>query len=453
MTTPHDDTIVAIATGAGPGGIGVVRLSGRDARTIARTICGRALPARRALRAHFRDAAGEIVDDGLALVFPGPRSYTGQDVVELHAHGARVVLDALVEAAVARGARRARPGEFTERAFLNGKLDLVQAEAVADLVAASSAQQARAARRSLAGAFSREVEALVAALVALRVRVEASIDFADEPVPSLEPAALAASLAALRTELSRVCDTARRGARLRDGLHVVIVGRPNAGKSSLLNALAGEERAIVTAVPGTTRDVLRETIQFDGIELTLVDTAGLRETEDAIEAEGVRRARAEVSRADLALVVLDASLDSAERAADRAALEAELAPGTRIVRLASKADLADDSVRAEPAGPADTLRVSARTGEGLASLRALLRDAAGANEAGGTYSARARHVDALERADAALAEAARELGESAAAELVAESLRHAQHALGEITGTYTTEDLLGAVFSTFCIGK
>ncbi len=451
MSSEYQDTIVAIATAPGQGGIGVVRLSGRDAHRIGRAICGKPLRMRRVGHARFRDAAGETLDRGLVLAFVAPASYTGEDVVELHAHGARVVLESLVARALELGARHARPGEFSERAFVNGKLDLPQAEAIADLVAASSLQQARAAQRSLAGEFSREVAALLAQLIALRVHVEAAIDFPDEDVDFLADARIAEALAALRQGVARTLAAARLGQRVRDGLHVVIVGRPNAGKSSLLNALAGDERAIVTAIPGTTRDVLRETVAFDGIELTLVDTAGLRETDDAIEAEGVRRARDELARADLALVVLDATRGPA-LPDDHAELARELPNAAARIVLLNKSDLSSPHP-ATLVGTAETLAVSARTGSGIAALRDALRRHAGANEAGGTYSARARHVEALERAAQHLGEADTVLATTRAGELVAEELRQAQRALAEITGAYSSDDLLGAIFSTFCIGK
>ncbi|HTL13558.1 MAG TPA: tRNA uridine-5-carboxymethylaminomethyl(34) synthesis GTPase MnmE, partial [Thermomonas sp.] len=309
------DTIVAVATGPAAGGVGIVRLSGPRARQIAQAVAGVTLAPRRAHHARFRDAAGDTLDDGLALFFPAPASYTGEDVAELQAHGSPVALRALVARCVALGARQARAGEFTERAFLNGKLDLAQAEAVADLIAAADERAARAARRSLDGAFSAQVQALMDAVLAIRVHAEAAIDFADEPLDTLGGTALRARLDGARAALARLQAGAERGRRLRDGLHVVLVGPPNAGKSSLLNALAGGERAIVTEIPGTTRDLLRETLRVDGAELTLVDTAGLREAGDPIEAEGIRRARGELARADLALAVVDARDPAAGRAA------------------------------------------------------------------------------------------------------------------------------------------
>ena len=447
MAIPDTDTIAAIATG-GRGGIGVVRLSGPRSRPILRELTGLSPRPRHARRAHFRDADGGVIDEGLALVFAAPASYTGEDVVELHAHGNPALLAALLARCVALGARRARPGEFTERAFLNGKLDLAQAEAVADLVAAGSTAQARAAQRSLAGAFSRRVDALAQALTRLRVWVEAAIDFPEAEIDFLADAGLRAELDAARAALAGVLHEARRGQRLNDGLHVVILGAPNAGKSSLLNALAGDERAIVTPIAGTTRDLLREAVHVGGAALTLVDTAGLRDTHDVVEAEGVRRARAEIARADLALLLVDASGSDAQRRADRAALAAEVPPDTARLWLLTKCDLVAVRAPAHESG----LAISAASGAGLDTLREELARRAG-GDAEGAFSARARHVEALERAGRHLDDGLAVLAATNAGELLAEELRQAQHALGEITGTTTADDLLGAIFSTFCIGK
>ncbi|RPE80114.1 tRNA uridine-5-carboxymethylaminomethyl(34) synthesis GTPase MnmE [Vulcaniibacterium tengchongense] len=442
---PARDTIAAIATAPGAGGVGIVRLSGPQARRIAEAICARPLTPRRVHYARFRDAAGAVLDDGIALYFAAPASYTGEDVAELQAHGSPAVLQALVARCVELGARRARPGEFSERAFLEGRLDLAQAEAVADLIAAADLHAARAARRALDGEFSRRVEALAEDLLAIRVHVEAAIDFADEPLDTLGGAPLRARLDATADALAALLRAAERGRRLRDGLHAVIVGPPNAGKSSLLNALAGSERAIVTELAGTTRDLLHETIRSDGVELTLVDTAGLREGGDAIEREGMRRARAELERADLALVVLDARAPDA----GRAAVADAVAAAPRRLWLYNKADL----LPAPPALPADALAVSARTGQGLDALHARLRELAGAGAAGeGAFTARARHVEALQRAAEALAEARAQLALEAL-ELASESLRLAHDRLGEITGRVRADDLLGHIFASFCIGK
>jgi tRNA modification GTPase len=356
-----------------------------------------------------------------------------------------VLLRELVDRCVELGARAAGPGEFSQRAFLNGKLDLAQAEAIADLVAAADLQSARAARRSLDGVFSRQVEALMDRVLGLRVHVEAAIDFADEPLDTLGGAQLLEGLAQARAGLSELREQARRGQRLRDGLHVVLVGPPNAGKSSLLNALAGSERAIVTAIPGTTRDVLREAIRLDGVELTLVDTAGLREAGDAIEAEGIRRARDEVARADLALAVLDAR----DPAAGQAAVAGPLA-GVTTIWLHNKADLL---AQRPPLADAQALYVSARSGLGLPELHARLRELSGAADHGsGAFSARARHVHALSVSAAALDDAGAELGHGRL-ELAAEALAQAHAALGEIGGQVTPDALLGHIFSAFCIGK
>ncbi|MCD9027922.1 tRNA uridine-5-carboxymethylaminomethyl(34) synthesis GTPase MnmE [Luteimonas sp. BDR2-5] len=449
----HDtDTIVAIATPAGAGGVGIVRLSGPDALRIAAAICGRrTLRPRHAHHVRFRDADGDVLDDGIALAFVAPASYTGEDVVELQAHGSPVVLRQLVDRAGTLGARPARPGEFSERAFLNGRLDLTQAEAVADLIAAGDLRAARAARRALDGVFSTRVDAIAEALLTLRVHVEAMIDFSDEPIDALGGDIVAARIDDLAAQLDILLAEAEQGRKLRDGVHAVIVGPPNAGKSSLLNALAGSDRAIVTEIAGTTRDLLQETVRIDGIELTLVDTAGLREAGDAIEREGMRRARGELTRADLAIVVLDAR----DPARGAAAVADAIAGVPAVLWLHNKIDLLTaDPQQGAALADADVLRVSAHTGAGLDALRAVLHaHAGGASAAGeGAFTARTRQVDGLRRARDAV-RAARDTLHAEALELTAEALRQAHDATGEITGRVLPDDLLGHIFSSFCIGK
>lgn len=442
---PATDTIVAVATPPGRGGVGVVRVSGGSLHDLAHALCGDIPAPRRARLFEFTDAAGEPIDRGLALYFPAPHSFTGEDVLELHAHGSPVVLDRLVRRACELGARPARAGEFSERAFLNGKLDLAQAEAVADLIAARSDAQARAALRSLAGEFSRRVEAIHAGILRLRVEIEAAIDFSDDALEGASRDVLLRLFADASDRLDALLIDTRRGTRLTDGLHVVIVGEPNVGKSSLLNALAQNDRAIVTDVPGTTRDVLRESVLLDGVEVSLADTAGLREAADEVEGEGIRRARAELARADVVLAVIDRQTGAMPDLADAPAA------AQRIVVL-NKIDLAGLPPCREEREGVVTMALSARTGEGLDLLRLELRRLAVGGEADGAFSARTRHVLALERARSHLDAAQTALGNTAP-ELVAEDLRGAQRALGEVTGAVSSEDLLGAIFSTFCIGK
>jgi len=443
------DTIAAVATPAGAGGVGVIRVSGAASAPIARRLLGRDPEPRHAYYCAFTDAAGAPIDRGLLLYFKAPHSYTGEDVLELQTHGSPVVLRLLLARLVELGARHARPGEYSERAFLNGKLDLAQAEAVADLIASGSEAAARAALRSLDGEFSQRVRALGAAVVRLRVWIEAAIDFPEEEIDFLSAPELRTDLAAVRTDLAALLDAARRGVRLADGLHVVIVGRPNAGKSSLLNALAASERAIVTEIPGTTRDLVRETVDLDGIALTLVDTAGLRDAADVVELEGIRRARAELARADVVLLVGDTD----DARADLALLGDVPANAVRLI-VRNKIDLDATPARRERRGEDIHLRLSAKTGAGLDLLQSELKNLAGGGDsAQGACTARARHVAALEEAQTHLAAAESALVERNAGELAAEELREVQRQLGEITGEFTSEDLLGAIFSSFCIGK
>jgi tRNA modification GTPase len=442
------DTIAAVASAPGAGGVGVLRVSGPLAATIAHTLLGRGPRARHAHYAAFRSGTGDVLDRGLLLWFPAPRSYTGEDVLELQAHGSPVVLRLLLERLVELGARHARAGEFSERAFLNGRLDLAQAEAVADLIASGSEIAARAAQRSLEGEFSDRVRALSARVVRLRVWIESAIDFPEEEIDFLAAPELAEDMRSARADLGDVIAATRRGVRLADGLHVVIVGRPNVGKSSLMNALSLSERAIVTDVAGTTRDVLRETIDLDGIALTLVDTAGLRDATDVVEREGVRRARAELERADVAVLVSDSVGD-----ADLALLD-EVPPRAARIVVHNKIDLVAEVARTDMREGVQHVWLSVRARDGLELLVDALKRHAGPGESPeGAFTARARHVAALERAREHFDAATQVLALEHAGELAAEELRHVQHALGEITGEFSNDDLLGEIFSTFCIGK
>jgi tRNA modification GTPase len=449
LAYPRGDTVAALATAPGGGAIAVVRLSGPAAPAIARELTGIEARPRHAELCTFRDEHGQRIDRGLLLLFPAPRSYTGEDVVELHGHGGPIVSDWLMGRVCALGARPAEPGEFTLRAFLNDKLDLVQAEAVADLVASGSRLAARAALRSLEGQFSSSVEALQSELTAIRVHAEAWLDFPDEELDAVAAAALGTRLDALVADLESLLLEARHGAVLRDGLSVALAGPPNAGKSSLLNRLAGHEAAIVTDVPGTTRDVLREHLSLDGLPVSVVDTAGLRTANDPVEREGLRRAHAELGKADRVLWIMDvrAGLEAAVEAASR-----ELGAAMPFTVVQNKIDLVEHPAAVVEVGGTTAIRLSALTGEGLELLTAHLKALAGwSGEARGTFSARRRHVDALRRALRCLVSARAEWPR--ALELAAEELRGAQTALGELTGELTSDDLLGRIFSSFCIGK
>ena len=441
MTT---DTIVAAATPPGTGGIGIVRISGDDVERIARAMLGSLPEPRTATYRNFRNAAGERVDVGLALYFPAPASFTGEPVLELHGHGGPVIVSLLVEAVVDLGARPADPGEFSKRAFLNDKMDLVQAEAIADLIDSGTAQAARAALRSLSGAFSLAVNGLADKLAQLRTHVEAAIDFPEEEIDFLSDEALlrriedcAAAFAALRAD-------ARQGRVLRDGFQVVIVGKPNAGKSSLLNLLSGQDAAIVTEVAGTTRDVIREQIDVDGLAVELVDTAGLRNDPDRIEAEGIRRAREALGNADAVLWIQDVTDQEQDEPREN------LPDGVPVTIVHNKIDLSGD----EPGVVDGQVYLSAETGRGVAALRQRIRELAGYENRGeGAFTARRRHIRALRRAAEHFAAGRRALDETRAGELLAEELRLSQQALGEITGAVSADDLLGKIFSEFCIGK
>jgi tRNA modification GTPase len=448
----HTDTIVAAATPPGRGGVGVVRVSGPRTPEIAATLVGDLPTPRHATLARFLDAAGNPIDVGLALFFPGPQSYTGEHVLELQGHGGPVIVELLVERCIELGARRARPGEFTERAFHNDKIDLAQAEAVADLIDAGSREAARAAMRSLQGEFSSMVQGLTDALIDLRTYVEAAIDFPEEEVDFLGDQELRDRLTTVRGHFEGVTAAAGQGRLLRDGITVVLAGRPNSGKSSLLNRLAGYEAAIVTAIPGTTRDVLRERIDIDGLPLHVLDTAGLRDSEDLVEVEGVRRARAEMARADRVLFVIDSADDPDAQAF--AEQKARLPPDVPVTLVFNKIDLGAGLAMADTISGPPRVHVSARSGKGLDELRAHLKQSVSFQNAGaGSISARRRHLEALAKARQCVESAARQLEQHRAGELVAEDLRQGQQALDEITGVFTADDLLGRIFGSFCIGK
>ena len=448
------DTIVAIATPPGCGAVGIVRVSGPEAPRLAAALIGRIPASRRAEFAGFRDADGGCLDQGLALFFPAPHSFTGEDVLELQGHGGPVVLDLLVRRLVELGCRLALPGEFSQRAFLNGKIDVTQAEAVADLIGAGSAAAARAAVRSLQGEFSARIRELQTRLTELRVHVEAAIDFPDEDVPLIAQRESRERVARIVASFDALQASARQGTRLVEGLTVVIAGLPNVGKSSLLNRLVGEDVAIVTDLPGTTRDLLRHHVLEGGVPLHLIDTAGLRETTDPVEAEGIRRARAAMRHADLVVYLLDASLPLPPDAVATATRSLDLAPGIPWILALNKIDLVASLPGRDADAYPEALRLSAKTGAGVDALRARLRAAARevlADEA--PLTARRRHLDALQRARAHLDQAVEALNATGAVELFAEDLRLTQQALGEITGEMTSDDLLGEIFGSFCIGK
>lgn len=451
------ETIAAIATAPGRGGVGIVRISGPQAGKCAEAILGKLPQPRYAHYGAFKGENGAVIDEGIGLYFSGPHSFTGEDVLELQGHGGPVVLDMLLQRCVQLGCRLARPGEFSERAFLNDKLDLAQAEAIADLIEASSAQAARNALKSLQGAFSQRVHELTEKLISLRIYVEAAIDFPEEEIDFLADGHVLAMLDNVRSQLSTVLHEANQGALLRDGMNVVIAGRPNAGKSSLLNALAGKEAAIVTEIAGTTRDVLREHIHIDGMPLHVVDTAGLRDTDDQVEKIGVQRALEAIGQADRILLVVDAT---APEAGDPFALWPEFLDQrpdpAHVTLIRNKVDLSGEPV--ELATSIDghvTISLSAKAGgEGVELLREHLKACMGYQQtAEGSFSARRRHLEALHKASASLEHGRSQLTLAGAGELLAEDLRQAQQSLGEITGAFSSDDLLGRIFSSFCIGK
>ena len=455
MSSPSTPTIAAIATAAGQGGVGVIRLSGKQLLPLAQQISGGKTPQpRRALLTDFVDAAGETIDNGLLLYFPAPASFTGEDVIELHGHGGRVVLQMLLQRCFELGAQPAEPGEFTKRAFLNGKLDLAQAESVADLIDAASQSAARLAVRSLKGAFSQQIHELVDELITLRMLVEATLDFPEEDIDFLAEAKVDERLAALQERLARVLAQAEQGAILREGMNVVLVGAPNVGKSSLLNALAGDDIAIVTDIAGTTRDTVREQTTLDGVPVHIIDTAGLRETDDVVEQIGIERSRKAVSEADVALILIDPR--EGVNAKTQAILNS-LPSGLKKIEIHNKADLTGEPVAVRSDGLAQTgadtvISLSAKTGAGLDLLKhALLQEIGWQGESESLFLARSRHLRALEAAQTELELAA--LCGRHQLELFAEHLRLAQNACNTITGEFNADDLLGVIFSRFCIGK
>ncbi|KEY56562.1 tRNA uridine-5-carboxymethylaminomethyl(34) synthesis GTPase MnmE [Serratia sp. DD3] len=452
----NSDTITAIATPPGRGGVGILRISGHDAKEVALALLGKLPKPRHADYLPFRDADGSTLDQGIALWFPAPNSFTGEDVLELQGHGGPVILDLLLKRVLALPrVRIARPGEFSERAFLNDKLDLAQAEAIADLIDASSEQAARSAMNSLQGAFSSRIHQLVEALTHLRIYVEAAIDFPDEEIDFLSDGKIEAQLNRVIADLDNVRAEARQGSLLREGMKVVIAGRPNAGKSSLLNALAGREAAIVTDIAGTTRDVLREHIHIDGMPLHIIDTAGLRDAMDEVERIGIERAWNEIEQADRVLFMVDGTTTSATEPSEIwPEFMARLPTRLPITVVRNKADITGEELGMSEVNGHSLIRLSARTGEGLELLRNHLKQSMGfTNNTEGGFLARRRHLQALEQADEHLAQGKEQLVSAYAGELLAEELRLAQRALSEITGEFTSDDLLGRIFSSFCIGK
>ena len=477
MLSRHQDPIIAIATAPGRGAVGIVRVSGPHLKTWADAFCGKPLQARQAHYLPFNDDKGESIDQGLAIFFPGPHSYTGEDVLELQAHGGPVVLQLLLARCIElansvnphtgkvllQGLRLAQAGEFTQRAFLNDKIDLAQAEAIADLIDASTSAAARSASRSLAGVFSQEIHTLRDSLVHLRMLVEATLDFPEEEIDFLQKADAQGQLERLQTQLEKVLVRTQQGALLREGIKVVIAGQPNAGKSSLLNALAGAELAIVTPIAGTTRDVVQQTIQIEGVPIHIIDTAGLREGEgiDEVEQIGIQRAWAQIAGADAVLFLHDLtrSHDPEYLQADlkiQESLAAQLPHGVTVLNVWNKFDLAPDASTPRASDKASNdIDLSAKTGLGIDRLRAKLLQTAGWQPASeGLYLARARHVQALKRVQSHIEMADAHLrAQAQSLDLLAEELRLSQTALNEITGEFNADDLLGVIFSSFCIGK
>ncbi len=455
LSSLHKDTIAAQATAPGRGGVGIIRVSGQDALKVAKEVLRIEPKPRYAHYGPFYDSNGTALDEGLALYFPNPNSFTGEDVLELQGHGGPVILDLLLKRIVALGVRMANPGEFSERAFLNDKMDLAQAEAIADLIDSTSEQAARSALRSMQGVFSKRVNELVESLIALRIYVEAAIDFPEEEIDFFADGKVGNDLKAVTEDLGRVVREAGQGAIQREGMTVVIAGRPNAGKSSLLNALSGKDSAIVTDIAGTTRDVLREHIHIDGMPLHIIDTAGLRETDDKVERIGVERAFREIKDADRVLLMVDSSTTQSTDPHDIWPEFVDRMPSRdKLTVIRNKIDLTGERAGLDDSGSVPTVRACAMSKHGLDALREHLKACMGYEGAmEGGFSARRRHLDALRRAREFLDNGRLQLEHLGAGELLAEDLRHAQKALGEITGTFSSDDLLGRIFSSFCIGK
>ncbi|MEQ1530533.1 MAG: tRNA uridine-5-carboxymethylaminomethyl(34) synthesis GTPase MnmE [Methylococcales bacterium] len=442
------DTIAACATPPGNGGVGIIRISGRLVPYIAGQLLNKTLPPRQAVYSAFIDNDGSVIDSGIALYFPNPNSYTGEDILELQGHGGSVVLDMVLRRVLALGARLANPGEFTERAFLNNKLDLAQAEAVADLIESSTEQSVRSAQKSMQGVFSKQINAMVEELTQLRIYVEAAIDFVDEEIDFLTDGVVETRILNLLQSLQQIQNTAQQGRLLRDGMTVVLAGKPNAGKSSLLNALAGHDAAIVTDIAGTTRDILRERIQLDGMPLHIIDTAGLRESDNIVEQEGIRRAHEEIKKADKILLLIDAGEP------EHKTLLASLPQGINITKIYNKIDLLKQAPQIKQTENQTEIYLSIKTGMGLELLTQHLKESVGFNAAtDNVFIARRRHIEALNKAHDFVDSALNQLQTSRAGELVAEDLRQAQNHLAEITGQFSSDDLLGRIFSSFCIGK
>ncbi len=442
------DTIAAIATPPGNGGVGIIRISGTLVTEIAKKILNKPPVPRYALFSSFIDADGCIIDSGISLYFPGPASYTGEDILELQGHGGSVVLDMLLRRILSLGARLANPGEFTERAFLNNKMDLAQAEAVADLIESSTEQSVRSAQKSMQGVFSEKINEVVNELIELRIYVEAAIDFVDEEINFLTDGVIEKRISRILETVKNIQSIAQQGRLLREGMTVVLIGKPNAGKSSLLNALTGHEAAIVTDIAGTTRDVLRERIQLDGMPLHIIDTAGLRESDNSIEKEGIRRAHEEIKKADKVLLIIDVRENETED------IVKNLPTNIDVIKVYNKIDLLGMNPAIKKTGNECSCYLSIKTGEGMNLLKRHLKESIGFNEAtDNVFIARRRHIEAMKKGYGFIESALNQLKINQAGELVAEDLRQAQISFAEITGTFTSDDLLGKIFSSFCIGK